>query len=603
MRTALFLSILVFSLSAAQSVPDPVRPVMPDTLFLKMRASGRDTIRANSSRIRVAAWTRPEAKAFINGKEVKVFSSGVFVGGVPVTGDITKVHVAVFGSKGDSISRDLIAIKPVPPKPTPHDTLVIEENSMEPSQDLWLMPGEAVEVRFKGSPGWESSFSIPDVESGIAMRELPVTETNGVPGIYAGRYVIKPGDQVTEAQIKFKLRKSFWSSEKSFSKGRISILPSSRVAEVIGKRPYLNAGLGSDRLGGAKVGYLQPGVQVEITGKVGTQYRVRLSDAMAAWLPEEYAQLLPGDTPLPRSLTGSISAIGTDSVDVVTVSLSKKLPYTSEQLVAPNAIVVNIFGATSNTNWITHHLSRKVVESVSWKQVAANHYQLLIALKSSMHWGYDIDYVGSTLRVKVRRPPVIMGRESVLSGLTIAVDPGHGGDNVGATGITGAREMDANFSMASHLADILKGKGVNVVLTRSVSEGPGMGERIDRILESHAQLLVSIHCNSGGDASDPMGARGVSTYYRHIGFKPLADTMYRRMLEIGLKQFGVVGSFNFSLNAPTQLPNVLVETAFFSSPEDEILLLDDGFRTKVAEQITKGLEDFVRAYAVLPGAN
>jgi N-acetylmuramoyl-L-alanine amidase len=74
--------------------------------------------------------------------------------------------------------------------------------------------------------------------------------------------------------------------------------------------------------------------------------------------------------------------------------------------------------------------------------------------------------------------------------------------------------------------------------------------------------------------------------------------MYRRMLELGLKQFGVVGSFNFSLNAPTQLPTVLVETAFFSSPEDEILLLDDGFRTNVAEQIAKGLEDFVRAYAV-----
>jgi N-acetylmuramoyl-L-alanine amidase len=182
--------------------------------------------------------------------------------------------------------------------------------------------------------------------------------------------------------------------------------------------------------------------------------------------------------------------------------------------------------------------------------------------------------------------------------MTIAVDPGHGGDNIGAIGLTGAREMDATFSMASHLETILKSKGAKVVMTRTATEGPSMGERTDRILESGAQLLVSIHCNSGGDASDPLGARGVSTYYRHIGFKPLADTMYRRMLELGLKQFGVIGSFNFSLNAPTQLPNVLVETAFLSSPEDEILLLDDGFRTKIAEQITKGLEDFVRAYAV-----
>jgi N-acetylmuramoyl-L-alanine amidase len=73
--------------------------------------------------------------------------------------------------------------------------------------------------------------------------------------------------------------------------------------------------------------------------------------------------------------------------------------------------------------------------------------------------------------------------------------------------------------------------------------------------------------------------------------------MYDKMLAIGLKQFGVMGSFNFMLNSLTQLPNVLVETAFLSNPEDEMLLLDDGFRNKVAEQIVKGLEEFVKTNA------
>jgi N-acetylmuramoyl-L-alanine amidase len=73
--------------------------------------------------------------------------------------------------------------------------------------------------------------------------------------------------------------------------------------------------------------------------------------------------------------------------------------------------------------------------------------------------------------------------------------------------------------------------------------------------------------------------------------------MYDKMLELGLKQFGVIGSFNFALNAPTQLPNVLVETAFLSNPDDEMLLIDDSFRKKIAQQITKGLEDFIRSYA------
>jgi N-acetylmuramoyl-L-alanine amidase len=73
--------------------------------------------------------------------------------------------------------------------------------------------------------------------------------------------------------------------------------------------------------------------------------------------------------------------------------------------------------------------------------------------------------------------------------------------------------------------------------------------------------------------------------------------MYGKMLELGLNQFGMVGSFNFSLNAPTQLPNVLVETAFLSNPEDEMKLMDDSFRKAIAGKITSGLEQFVKAYA------
>ena len=210
------------------------------------------------------------------------------------------------------------------------------------------------------------------------------------------------------------------------------------------------------------------------------------------------------------------------------------------------------------------------------------------------HWGYDIDYAGKSLRIKIRRPPVIASSDSVLSGLVIAVDAGHGGDNHGSIGATGALEKDMNISMANYLDSLLSEKGAKVVLMRTENDVPAMSERIENILRSNARLLVSIHCNSAGDASDPLALRGVSTYYRSIGFKPLADIMYDKMLAIGLKPFGEVGSFNFTLNSLTQLPNVLVETAFLSHPEDEMLLLDDGFQKKVAEQIASGLEEYVK---------
>jgi N-acetylmuramoyl-L-alanine amidase len=571
-----------------------------DSLYLHMQRPDKDTLRTLSSHYRIAACTRPDAKAFINGKQTKVYASGAFVELLHINVDTNIFRFTVKSPSGDSLWKDFVIIRPAPMKNSPHDTLVIEQAMMEPSEDMWLASGDVLEVKFKGSPGWEASFDIPDVESGIPMRELSSGEGGGFAGIYIGRYIVKPTDEARDVQIKFRLKKSFWSSEKKMSKAKISILPKElpRVAEVVGKRPYLNAGLGEDRLGGSKLGFLQEGIRIEITGKSGSHYRIRLSSSMEAWLPEEFAKLLPLDTPLPRALAGAISTTGNNSEDIVTLTLSEKLPYSSEAFVNPNAIAVDIYGATSNTNWISQPRSAKGIESITWKQVAADQYRIIIALLHP-HWGYDIDYAGKSLRIKIRRPPVIVFSDSILSGFVLAVDAGHGGDNNGSIGATGVREKDMNISMAHYLDSLLSEKGAKVVLLRTEYDAPAMSERIENILRSNARLLVSIHCNSAGDASDPLALRGVSTYYRSLGFKPLADIMYDKMLAIGLKPFGEVGSFNFTLNSLTQLPNVLVETAFLSNPEDEMLLFDEGFRKKIAEQILKGLEEFVRKYSEL----
>lgn len=570
-----------------------------DSFFLRVVIPDRDTIRTQASRQRISASTLPSAKAVINGKEARVYPSGAFAGLVNVPLDTSVMRLVVFSPTGDSLWKDYVLIRPQPLKSSPRDPLVIEPVMMEPSQDLWLGKDDILEVRFKGSPGYEASFDIDGVESDIPMRELPPNEAGGLEGIYIGRYVVKEEDEARNVPIVFRLKKSFWSREKAESRGKVSIIPLElpRVAEVTGRRPFLNAGLGEDRLGGAKLGYIPAGVKVQVTGKVGRQYRVRLSESLTGWLPEEFGRLLPLETPRPRSLVSSLSATGNDRQDAVVVSLSERLPYTSEQLLNPTAIAVDIFGATSNTNWITHHRSAEGIQSVTWDQVSEDHYRLLITLTYSQHWGYDIGYEGNSLRVRINRPPRIDTTGSVLKNLVIAVDAGHGGDNQGALGATALREMDVTLATARHLQQMLNEKGARVVMTRSDNSGPGMLDRWEAALAGNAQILVSIHCNSIGSNSDPEAVKGTSTYYRHIGFQPLAKVMYDKMLELGLAQFGLIGSFNFTLNAPTQFPNVLVETAFISNPEDEMKLMDDEFRKKMAAKIVEGLELFVRTSA------
>jgi len=596
----LFALLLPATVSLAQVPASPVAlSPKSDTLSLRVVIPDRDTIRTSSPRHRIAASTSPSARAFVNNEEVKVYPSGAFVKLLNLVAGSNPVRFLVRSASGDSLLKDYVIVKPDPPTPLPHEPATIDHASIEPSQDLLLGTDDLLEVKFRGSPGYEAFFDISDVESGIPMRESKRKDGTG-DGMYVGRYKIKETDDARDVQVRVRLKKSFWSSEKAFSKGRVSILPQElpRVVEVTGRKPFLNAGLGQDRLGGAKLGYLQSGVRLQVTGRVGRQYRVRLSDAMIGWLPDDFAQLLPLETPRPQSLAGSLSATGNKNEDIVTVSLSQRLPYLTDQLVNPAAITVDVFGATSNTNWITHHLSASGIKSVSWDQVAAEQYRLTIALNHRQHWGYDIGYdAGTNLRIKIRRPPKSANPDSLLAGLTICVDAGHGGDSFGAIGATSVLEKTVTLATAQHVESLLKAKGATVVMTRSSDTAVGMLDRTDVAVHSGARVLVSIHCNSIGDVSDPEVVKGVSTYYRHIGFQSLADIMYEKMLQLGLGQFGVIGSFNFALNAPTQLPNVLVETAFLSNPEDEMKLLNDGFRRQMAEKIVSGLEEFVSRYA------
>ncbi len=572
-------------------------PAKNDTLFLRVQIPDKDTVRTFSSRLRYAACTLPNATAFVNGKQSKVYASGAFVGLISIETGINNFRFLAVSAAGDSLYQDFVIIRPEPMKNSSRDTLVIEDAMIRPSQDVWLVAGDILELRFKGSPGWEATCEIPGIESEIVMHEQSPTEADGFSGVYVGYYTVQPNDEIQDVQVIFKLKKSFWSSEKKFSKAKVSFFKQKiiHVAEVTGNRPYLNTGLGTDRLGGSKLGFLQPGIRLEITGKIGSQYRIRLSEIMDAWLPEEYAKLLPADTPRPRSLAGAISVSGNKKEDLITVVLNEKLPFISDQTIDPNTIVVDIFGATSNTNWISQNQTARGIESITWKQITTDQYRLTITLRHD-HWGYDIDYSGNTLRIKIRRPPVPVSGTSVLAGITIAIDAGHGGDVKGAVGATGALEKDITIIIARHLENILKSKGAQVILTRTEDEGPYMSDRIDRILKSNSQLLVSIHCNSAGESSNPLLLCGVSTYYRQIGFKQLADIIYEKMLSIGLPQFGIVGSFNFTLNSLTQVPNVLVETAFLSNPEEEMILLNDGFRKKAAEQIAVGLEEYIRKH-------
>ncbi|HZI53357.1 MAG TPA: N-acetylmuramoyl-L-alanine amidase, partial [Chitinophagaceae bacterium] len=451
--------------------------------------------------------------------------------------------------------------------------------------------------------------------------------------------------------------------------------------------------LGDDRLGGAKVGYIDSLIPLHVTGKVGSLYKVQLSKYRTAYIPDDVVEPLPKGTFTPQSLTGDWRIYGDSLFDYVQIALFKRLPYQSFQQIDPAKIIIDVFGATNNTNWITQMENTREIKNVYYEQVEDEVLRVTIELKHQQHWGYQLSYSGNSLVIRVRRQPA----DLELRNLRIAVDAGHGGGNTGTYGPTGSSEKELALAVSLKLRQALQRQGATVQMTRITERFVDNKDRILLYRDSLPDLLISIHLNSSPDpiytggtstyyrhigfrnlsrdiyrrmlelglkewgntgaygptgssekelalavslklrqalqrqgatvqmtriterfvdnkdrillyrdslpdllvsihlnsSADPIYTGGTSTYYRHIGFRNLSRDIYRRMLELGLKEWGNTGSFNFMLNSPIEYPNALVEILFLSNPEEEMLILDEDFQQKVADKIVLGIKDFL----------
>jgi len=363
------------------------------------------------------------------------------------------------------------------------------------------------------------------------------------------------------------------------------------LARTTGKLSFLKYGLGEDRLGGAKMTFLDSNIILKVIDSFGIDYKVQLSKYHTAYIDKQSVQRLPGKKQAPYYLTGSWKVSGDDHFDYVSINLDEKLPYRSQQQINPSKIVLDIFGATSNTNWITQLKTTKEIKNVYYEQTEDDVFRVTVELKHTQHWGHSIYYdtTGKRLVLLVKRQPPVLD----IKKLRIAVDAGHGGDNTGASGgVSNVLEKEYTLKIAKQLQLVLNKAGVkNVFMTRTKDTTLDMPQRIQLLKDYNPDLLISIHLNSAGNDT----VRGTSTYYRYIGYRPLTVAVLNQMLKLGLKEYGNVGNFNFSLNGPTAYPNCLVETAFLSNREDEKKILNPKFHKAVAQKIYLGIKDWLKA--------
>ncbi len=564
----------------------------------------------------------------INGVKTELHDSGAFLGWIPVTPGRFTIKAEARNKAGTATAQRTIEVI-APARETPQDSLRIEEDYRRPSEDVWLWPGDLLEVYCRTSARSEVFFSIPGVAEMVPMNELPaqkqwifrgnafrnkrIPDSLYLHGIYYGAYRVASGERIDSQRIVYHARNRValydrkqkdhvfaedsvrYSLDSSFadlfttdsSAGRVTILDDRFTWQAQIKDSVIVTRVGP------RLGYLWPfmprGTRFEVTGRRGDWIRMRLAPYQEIWAHDTSLTYLPPGIPAPRGTVNSTRIDGHTDRTEVRLFLTEQLPYRISESLDPLELTITVYGVTSDIDWIRYDFDDVLVSYADWRQPQPGVLEYTVRLNCDQLWGYDSWYEDDALVVSINKPPA-GGRN--LRGWHIVVDPGHSRDD-GATGPTGIKEKDANLWISRKLKKSLERRGAKVTMTRTGNEDLPLYDRPRIAKLKDADLFISVHNNALPDGVNPYENHGVSTYYYHPFSKKLAECVQASLLSrLDMPDFGLFRA-NFAVIRPTQYPAILVECAFMMIPEHEAALKTSGFQEDVAEAIAAGIAKFV----------
>jgi N-acetylmuramoyl-L-alanine amidase len=224
--------------------------------------------------------------------------------------------------------------------------------------------------------------------------------------------------------------------------------------------------------------------------------------------------------------------------------------------------------------------------------------------------------------------------------IVIAVDAGHGGDDPGATGLSGTHEKVVTLAIARALAArINREPGMRAVLTRDGDYFVELRGRIQRAHAAHADMFVSIHADAvldrgvSGASVYILSERGASSEAARTlaeqqnaadlaggislsGQRPdvrsvvlelaqsanigqsveAADRVLGALDRVGAVRKREVQQAAFVVLKSPDIPSLLVETAYISNAAEERKLRAPAEQQRLAEAIFSGIDSYFRKF-------
>ena len=210
--------------------------------------------------------------------------------------------------------------------------------------------------------------------------------------------------------------------------------------------------------------------------------------------------------------------------------------------------------------------------------------------------------------------------------VTIAIDAGHGGEDPGAIGQSGAREKDVVLSIARRLKNLLDNEpGYRTLMTRDGDYFVPLHVRVQKARSVQADLFISIHADAfvlpnaqgasvfvlsqqgatsssarwmankenGADLIGGLNIKNKDVQVTQLLLDLSTTAQIKNSLKLGSAVMQEIGSFaklhsnrveqaSFAVLKAPDIPSILVETAFISNPEEEAKLLDEAYQQRIS---------------------
>ena len=559
------------------------------SLFLAYPPQDHQT---TASQIFLIGTVDPQQEVKVNGTVIPRSPAGNFAPSFPLQmGE--NVFTIRSGNQEIQVKVTRISATPEPPQ-----GVAFAPNSLTPSRDIARLPGELVcfgaiapsnanvtvslgSVNLNLSPQ-PPAVQLPPNNAVLTAQNQPTSLSNI--GKYQGCTTFSTPRNFGTPRFQMSLNGETVTQEGT---GKVEILTpdSLEVIEVTANSGAARTGASTNH---SRLTPLPKGTRAAVTGREGEWLRLDYG----AWIKESETQIVPGAVP-PQAIIRSVTSRQVPGATEIIFPLTTPIPISFQQ--TDQVFTLNLHNTIAQTDTIRLD-DNPLIKRLDWQVVAPTQAQYSFVMKTDQQWGYELRYEGTSLVLSLRHPPNLSSQVSQpLEGVSILLDPGHGGNELGARGPNGYPEKDVNLVVSKLLQQELLNRGATVYMTRETDVDVSLRARMDMIAEVKPTLAFSIHYNALPDSGDAINTAGVGMFWYHAQSHDLAIFMQEYLVErLNRPDYGVFWN-NLALTRPHAAPTILLELGFMINPVEFEWITNPAEQQKLASTLADGIVAWLRS--------